>query len=102
MSEAKGEARLAGIILAPHVSEKATRIAEANHQIGFRVRPDANKGEIKQAVEWLFEVEVASVSTMHQAGKARGMGARRGRRAGWKKAYVTLKPGHDIDFAGPE
>ncbi|MGH8161676.1 MAG: 50S ribosomal protein L23 [Gammaproteobacteria bacterium] len=96
------EARLAGIILAPHVSEKATRIAERNRQIGFRVRPDASKTEIRQAVEKLFEVEVASVTTLNQAGKARGMGARRGRQAAWKKAYVTLKPGHDIDFVGAE
>lgn len=102
MSGARNEARLAGIILTPHVSEKATRIAESDRQIGFRVRPDASKGEIKQAVEWLFDVEVAAVATLNQAGKARGMGARRGRRAGWKKAYVSLKPGHDIDFAGPE
>jgi len=96
------EARLTNIILAPHVSEKATRAAENDHQICFRVRPDADKGEIAQAVEKLFEVEVASVSTLNQPGKSRGMGRIHGRTSGWKKAYVTLKPGHDIDFAGPE
>ncbi len=96
------EARLAEIILAPLVSEKATRVAERNRQIGFRVRPDANKAEIRRAVEKLFEVEVASVTTLNQTGKTRGMGARKGRQSGWKKAYVTLRPGHDIDFAGAE
>ncbi|MDN5865139.1 MAG: 50S ribosomal protein L23 [Gammaproteobacteria bacterium] len=96
------EARLASIIVAPHVSEKASRVAENDRQICLRVRPDADKGEIAQAVERLFEVEVASVTTLNQPGKSRGMGRIRGRRAGWKKAYVTLKPGHDIDFAGPE
>lgn len=96
------EARLTRIILGPHVSEKATRLAENNRQICFRVRPDANKGEIAQAVERLFEVEVASVTTLNQSGKSRSMGRIQGRRSGWKKAYVTLKPGHDVDFAGPE
>lgn len=96
------EARLARIILAPHISEKATRVAESAHQICFRVRSDAAKGEIARAVEQLFEVEVAAVTTLNQPGKSRGMGRVQGRRPGWKKAYVTLKPGHDIDFAGPE
>ncbi len=96
------ESRLANLIVAPHVSEKATRIAESGRQITFRVRPDASKVEIRKAVEQLFEVEVATVTTLNQRGKRRGMGAQRGRRSDWKKAYVTLKPGHDIDFAGPE
>lgn len=96
------EARLTRIIEAPHISEKATRVAEESNQITFRVRSDANKREIAQAVAKLFEVEVASVTTVSQPGKSRGMGRIQGRRSGWKKAYVTLKPGHDIDFAGPE
>ena len=94
--------RLANLILAPHVSEKSARIGEANHQIAFRVRRDATKPEIKQAVETLFEVEVETVTTINQRGKARGMRGNRGRRSDWKKAYVTLKPGHDIDFVGAE
>jgi large subunit ribosomal protein L23 len=95
-------ARLTNLILAPHVSEKATRIAEADRQIAFRVRGDATKPEIKRAVEELFEVEVQTVTTVSQRGKRRGVNASRGRRSDWKKAYVTLKPGFDIDFAGAE
>lgn len=94
--------RLANLILAPHVSEKSARIGEASRQIAFRVRRDATKPEIKQAVETLFEVEVETVTTINQRGKARGMRSNRGRRSDWKKAYVTLKPGHDIDFVGAE
>lgn len=94
--------RLANLILAPHVSEKTTRVGEAHRQIAFRVRRDATKPEIKEAVEKLFEVEVDAVTTINQRGKARGMRGNRGRRSDWKKAYVTLKPGHDIDFVGAE
>jgi len=94
--------RLEEVILAPHVSEKATRIAEDARQIAFRVRRDATKPEIRRAVETLFEVEVAAVNNVNQRGKSRGFGATRGRRSDWKKVYVTLKPGHDIDFASVE
>ncbi len=94
--------RLANLILAPHVSEKATRVAEAHRQIAFKVRRDASKPEIKLAVETLFEVEVETVTTVNQRGKTRGARGSRGRRSDWKKAYVTLKVGHDIDFAGAE
>lgn len=90
------------LILAPHLSEKATRVAEDGRQIVFRVRRDATKPEIRRAVEALFEVEVQAVTTVAQRGKQRGFRASRGRRSDWKKAYVTLKPGHDIDFAGAE
>lgn len=95
-------ARLTGLVASPHVSEKATRIAEAHHQVVFRVRRDATKPEIKRAVEQLFEVEVKAVSTVNQRGKSRGTGGSRGRRSAWKKAYVTLKPGFDIDFTGTD
>lgn len=94
--------RMETLILAPHLSEKATRVAEDSRQIAFRVRRDATKPEIRRAVETLFEVEVQGVTTVNHRGKRRGMGGTRGRRADWKKAYVTLKPGHDIDFAGSE
>lgn len=94
--------RLANLILAPHVSEKTTRVAEAHRQIAFKVRRDATKPEIKVAVETLFEVEVDTVTTVSQRGKTRGMRGSQGRRSNWKKAYVTLKPGHDIDFAGAD
>ncbi len=94
--------RLEQLILAPHVSEKATRIAEESRQIAFRVRLDATKPEVKRAVETLFDVEVAAVTTVRQRGKVRGFRSGRGQRPDWKKVYVTLKPGHDIDFAGVE
>ena len=90
------------ILLAPHVSEKSTRIADRHNQITFRVRTDARKLEIKRAVEKMFNVEVESVSVLNVKGKRKGSHARnRGRRSDWRKAYVRLKPGHDIDFMGP-
>ena len=90
------------ILLAPHVSEKSTRIADRHNQITFRVRTDARKFEIKRAVEKMFNVEVESVSVLNVKGKRKGSHARnRGRRSDWRKAYVRLKPGHDIDFMGP-
>ena len=94
--------RLAELIRIPHVSEKATRIAEAHRQITFRVRRDASKPEIGRAVEALFEVKVEAVTIVNHRGKHSGTGVRRGRRADWKKAYVTLRPGYDIDFVGTE
>lgn len=99
---ANGLGRLSGLILAPHISEKTTRVGDAHRQIAFRVRRDAAKPEIKRAVETLFEVEVERVTTTTQRGKASGMRSSRGRRSDWKKAYVTLKPGHDIDFSGAD
>ena len=90
------------ILVAPHVSEKSTRIADASNQITFRVRKDARKPEIRRAVEKMFNVEVVSVSVLNVKGKRKGMRGRKpGRRPNWRKAYVRLKPGHDIDFIGP-
>ena len=94
--------RLMGILIAPHVSEKSTRIADSSNQVTFRVRTDARKPEIHKAVEKMFNVEVESVSVLNVRGKEKGLrGRRRGRRRNWRKAYVRLKPGHDIDFIGP-
>ena len=94
--------RLMSVLVAPHVSEKSTRIADASNQITFRVRTDARKPEIKRAVEKMFDVEVESVSVLNVKGKRKGLrGKNPGRRPGWRKAYVRLKPGHDIDFIGP-
>ena len=94
--------RLMSVLVTPHVSEKSTRIADASNQITFRVRKDARKPEIKQAVERMFNVEVESVSVLNVKGKRKGLRGRNpGRRPGWRKAYVRLKPGHDIDFIGP-
>ena len=92
--------RLLKVILAPHVSEKSTVSAEANNTLVFKVTTDAAKAEIKAAVEQLFEVEVAGVRTVNVKGKTKRHGMRMGKRKDWKKAYVTLKEGHDIDFVG--
>ena len=90
------------ILLGPHVSEKTTRIAEKSNQIAFRVRTDANKAEIRQAVETLFEVKVDGVTVVNTQGKSKRFGRTMGKRKDWKKAYVTLAEGHDIDFLNPE
>jgi large subunit ribosomal protein L23 len=94
------EERLLKVILAPHISEKSTVSAETNNTMVFRVATTATKAEIKAAVEKLFEVEVTGVKTLNQKGKEKRHGARMGRRSDWKKAYVTLAEGADIDFAG--
>ena len=94
--------RLMKIIVAPHVSEKSTRVADAAQQFVFRVLPDARKPEIKRAVELMFKVEVEGVQVLNMKGKRKGFGRIRGKRPDWKKAYVRLKPGHDIDFMGAE
>lgn len=96
------EERLLKILLAPHVSEKASRIADGHKQFVFRVLPEANKQEIKSAVEQMFGVQVEHVQVVNSRGKARRVGAIRGRRSSFKKAYVALKPGFDIDFMGPQ
>ena len=95
-------AELYQVILAPHVSEKSTRVAEKNSQIVFRVRRDASKPVIKQAVEKMFNVQVESVTVSNVKGKEKKFGKTPGRRQDWKKAYVRLKPGQDINFAGVE
>lgn len=94
--------RAANVLLSPHVTEKATLIGESSNQFVFKVIQDANKGEIKNAVETMFNVEVDSVRTVNIKGKTKRFGWRMGRRKNWKKAYVRLKPGHDIDFIGGE
>lgn len=94
--------RLMNILLAPHVSEKSTRIADADRQVVFKVVRDATKPEIKGAIELMFNVQVADVRVCNVKGKTKRFGRMEGRRSNWKKAYVTLKPGHDIDFMGPQ
>ena len=96
------EERLASILLAPHVSEKASRVGEQSNQVVFRVAGDARKPEIRRAVEKMFDVEVASVTVANVKGKRKRFGRVQGRRKDWKKAYVSLKPGHEIDFMGAE
>ena len=94
--------RLLQVILAPQVTEKATRIADANQQIAFKVRRDATKPEIKAAVELVFKVEVEGVTVVNVGGKAKRVGRAMGKRQDWKKAYVSLKPGQEINFAAGE
>ncbi len=90
--------RLLQVLVAPHVSEKATMIAEKHNQVVFKVRRDANKLEIKKAVEELFKVEVERVNTTLVKGKNKRFGRSLGRRQDYKKAYVSLKAGNEIDF----
>jgi large subunit ribosomal protein L23 len=94
------ENRLAQILLAPIISEKATAISEKNNQVLFKVLRDATKPEIKAAVELLFKVEVESVQTVLQKGKVKKFGRSIGRRDHVKKAYVSLKAGQELDFSG--
>jgi large subunit ribosomal protein L23 len=94
------EGRLAQVLLAPIISEKATRIGEKQNQVLFKVLRSATKPEIKAAVELMFKVEVASVSTLVQKGKSKRFGRTMGRRDHVKKAYVSLKPGQELNFSG--
>lgn len=87
--------RLMQVILAPLISEKAVNLTEANNQFAFRVVKNATKPEIAAAVALLFDVEVNAVRTLNVKGKKK----RTGRRSDWKKAYVRLKAGQDINFA---
>ena len=92
------EERLMKVLLAPVISEKATSVAEKNEQIVFRVAPDATKPEIKAAVEMLFKVEVESVQVLNRQGKQKRAGRFIGRRNNTRQAYVSLKPGQEINF----
>jgi large subunit ribosomal protein L23 len=94
------EGRLAQVLVAPIISEKATRIGEKRNQVLFKVLRDATKPEIKAAVELLFKVEVAAVTTTVQKGKVKRFGRTIGRRDHVKKAYVALKPGQELNFSG--
>ena len=90
--------RLMQVLLAPQISEKATYIADKFEQVVFRVASDATKPEIKAAVELLFKVEVEAVQVANVKGKVKRFKGATGRRKGWKKAYVSLKPGQEINF----
>ena len=94
--------RLMTVLLGPHVSEKGTVLAEKNNQMVFRVRPDASKAEIRKAVELMFEVKVEGVQVVNVHGKHKRFGRMSGKRSNWKKAYVRLAEGQDIDFLGAE
>ena len=92
--------RLTKIIVGPVVAEKASRVAELHNQIALKVLPSANKLEIKHAVEQMFDVKVASVTTANVKGKVKRTGRIIGKRSDWKKDYVTLVDGSDINFLG--
>lgn len=94
--------RLMKVLLAPQISEKATRVADKNEQVVFRVATDATKPEIKAAVEMMFKVSVDSVQVTCVKGKVKRMGRFVGRRNDWKKAYVCLAAGQEINFAASE
>ena len=88
------------IIQAPLISEKGSLLAESTEQVLFKVRPDANKIEVRKSVEALFKVRVVKVRMARYLGKVRRIGRNLGRRPQWKKAYVTLREGDKIDFFG--
>ncbi len=91
--------RIFKVLKAPHISEKAALVGDATNQHVFKVATDAQKDEIKQAVEQLFNVKVAKVRTANVKGKSKRHGARFGKRSDWKKAYVSLEQGHEIDLS---
>ena len=94
--------RLMQVILAPQISEKATMVADKYQQVVLRVVGSATKPEVKAAVEMLFKVEVAGVQIANVKGKQKRSGKMQGRRKDWKKAYVSLKPGQELNFMAGE
>lgn len=94
------QGRLAQVLVAPIVSEKATSVAEKHNQVLFKVLRSATKPEIKAAVELMFKVEVEKVSVVNQKGKVKRFGRSVGRRDHVKKAYVSLKEGQELNFSG--
>jgi large subunit ribosomal protein L23 len=94
--------RLMNVVLAPVVSEKSTRVADKNRQYVFRVADKATKPEVKAAIELLFKTKVQSVTVLNVHGKEKRFGRFMGRRRNWKKAYVRLAAGQEINFAATE
>jgi len=94
------EGRLMAVLIAPIVSEKATQAADKTNAVTFKVLQDATKPEIKAAVELMFKVEVKGVSVVNTKGKTKRFGRSVGRRDNVRKAYVTLKPGQELNFSG--
>ncbi len=90
--------RLMQVLRAPHISEKANRVAEKHNQVVFKVLRDASKPEIKAAVELMFNVKVKGVTVTNVKGKQKRFGAMYGKRPDWKKAYVSLEAGQEIEF----
>ena len=96
------EQDLMTVILEPHVSEKSSIVADKNNQFVFKVAPAANKTDIKDAVEMLFDVKVTGVTVLNVNGKKKSNRFGLGQRKNWRKAYVTLEQGQDISFLGAE
>jgi large subunit ribosomal protein L23 len=94
--------RLLRVVLAPHMSEKAAITMEKNGEYVFHVGSDSTKPEVKEAVEQLFKTKVEKVRILNMKGKPRRFGQIQGKSKAWKKAYVTLKDGERIDFAGAQ
>jgi large subunit ribosomal protein L23 len=94
------EERLMKVLVAPLISEKSSVAAEQNNQYVFKVTTDATKPEIKAAVELLFEVKVDAVKVANVKGKTKRFGRSMGRRSDWKKAYISLQAGQEIDLLG--
>ena len=94
--------QLMNVLLAPVVSEKSTRVADKNRQYVFRVADAATKPEIKAAIELMFKIKVDSVTVARVKGKEKRFGRGLGRRNNWKKAYVRLAAGQEINFAATE
>ncbi|MDR2165021.1 MAG: 50S ribosomal protein L23 [Zoogloeaceae bacterium] len=86
------------VLLAPQVSEKATRVADKSNQVIFRVVSDATKPEIKAAIELLFKVNVESVQVSSVKGKIKRFRQKPGVRKGWKKAFVSIEAGQELNF----
>jgi len=104
MSEAKPmsvgrQQRLMQVLIGPAISEKSTMVGDKHNQMVFRVDPNATKIDVKDAVELMFKVEVDGVQVLNVKGKEKRSGRFIGRRSGWKKAYVSLKAGQEINFA---
>ncbi|MBL6689459.1 MAG: 50S ribosomal protein L23 [Pseudomonadales bacterium] len=91
--------RLYNIILGAHISEKAAVIADEVNQFAFKVAKDATAPEIKEAVETIYEVPVKKVTVINVKGKVKRSWRGTSKRPNWKKAYVSLEAGHDIDFS---
>jgi large subunit ribosomal protein L23 len=102
MSVAMDRERLMQVLVAPQVSEKSTFVGEKNNQYVFRVVADATKPEIKAAVELMFKTKVRAVRVVNVKGKEKRFGRFEGRRRSWKKAYISLVQGQEINFQAPE
>lgn len=96
------QVRIMKVLVAPIVSEKSTRLADKHRQFVFKVVKDASKPEVRKAVELMFDVKVDAVRITNVKGKIKRSGSRLGKRSDWKKAFVTLAEGYDINYTGAE